>query len=211
MNWFLPLILAFSFSVRAPNELPNPYDYELSIAVEQADTYYLNRQWERELGKEYIDDEHWIEHTFNDYLYIRERYLNKSSQDIRYNQVDVRYSTDIVNMGYTLRHRGDNLAPESMASLGYRIDKRFNFIIASGQLVIRADVYANINWLHKEVSGIRANNLFDHSVYAKAKFGVAQNVNIFGLLRNESVLDKNYYQVKAGIELEFPTIGESDA
>ena len=49
------VMLFSSFAMRTPNGQPNPDDYEVSIGVSH-DNFYVNRQWERELGTKYIDD-----------------------------------------------------------------------------------------------------------------------------------------------------------
>ena len=43
------LMLFSSFAVRTPNVEPNPDDYEFSIGIGH-ENFYINRQWERELG-----------------------------------------------------------------------------------------------------------------------------------------------------------------
>ena len=48
-----------SASVRTPNDPIHPLDYEFSIKLEDTDgklKYLLKRDWERELGTEYVDD-----------------------------------------------------------------------------------------------------------------------------------------------------------
>ena len=49
------IMLFSSFAIRTPNVQPNPDDYEISVGVSHSN-YYINRQWERELGEQYIDD-----------------------------------------------------------------------------------------------------------------------------------------------------------
>ena len=43
------VMLFGSFAVRDANVKPNPNDYEISIGISN-DNFYINRQWERELG-----------------------------------------------------------------------------------------------------------------------------------------------------------------
>ena len=43
-------MLFTSFAARTPNVQPNPDDYEVSVGISN-DNFYLNRQWERELGE----------------------------------------------------------------------------------------------------------------------------------------------------------------
>jgi hypothetical protein len=53
------VMLFSSFAIRTPNVQPNPDDYEVSVGVSHPN-YYINRQWERELGEPYIDDLVWF-------------------------------------------------------------------------------------------------------------------------------------------------------
>ena len=52
------VMLFTSFAARTPNVQPNPDDYEVSIGLSN-DDFYINRQWERELGSFYVDDLFW--------------------------------------------------------------------------------------------------------------------------------------------------------
>ena len=49
------VMLFSSFAMRSPNQKPNPDDYELSIGLSHSN-FFINRQWERELGGKYVDD-----------------------------------------------------------------------------------------------------------------------------------------------------------
>ena len=49
------VMLFSSFAIRTPNVQPNPDDYEVSIGLSHSN-FYINRQWERELGSKYVDD-----------------------------------------------------------------------------------------------------------------------------------------------------------
>ena len=53
------VMLFSSLAIRTPNVQPNPDDYEVSIGFSH-DNFDVNRQWERELGKFYIDDLVWF-------------------------------------------------------------------------------------------------------------------------------------------------------
>ncbi len=50
-----------SFAVRTPNVQPNPDDYEVSVGLSH-NNFYINRQWERELGEYYLDDLIWLKY-----------------------------------------------------------------------------------------------------------------------------------------------------
>ena len=63
----LALILSTSFSVRTPNDDTKPLDYEFSVRAEKNEgnfTYNAKRDWERELGTEYVDDVISFNHKF---------------------------------------------------------------------------------------------------------------------------------------------------
>ena len=67
-------MLFSSFAMRTPNVQPNPDDYEVSVGLSHK-SYYINRQWERELGTKYIDDLVWIK--IDNEVYFKPEYMNK--------------------------------------------------------------------------------------------------------------------------------------
>ena len=91
MNGFLSgLVLFSSFAMRTPN---NPDiikdDYEVSLGF-KSKSVYLKRDWERELGQSYIDDEIWFEWEPKNF-YFKPQYVNKTSRDLKYGKADIRY------------------------------------------------------------------------------------------------------------------------
>ena len=87
---FLILLLSFgmatewgtSVSVRTPNDDTKPLDYELSIKLEDKNNnfrYLLKRDWERELGIEYIDDVVKFSHQVYDGFFYGVDYVNKEA------------------------------------------------------------------------------------------------------------------------------------
>ena len=99
-------LLFTSFAVRTPNVQPNPDDYEVSIGVSHSN-YYINRQWERELGEPYIDDLFWIK--LDDGIYFKPEYMNKESHEIRYFKLDWRNKWRDVTYGFTSRNDDKNV------------------------------------------------------------------------------------------------------
>ena len=75
------VMLFSSFAMRTPNVQPNPDDYELSIGLSH-DNFFINRQWERELGKKYLDDLIWFK--LDNGYYFKPEYMNKQSQEVKY-------------------------------------------------------------------------------------------------------------------------------
>ena len=112
MNILLATIIGLSFSVRTPNVTPNPLDYELAakISKEQGKfTYFVKRDWERELGVEYIDTEFEISEKLNP-LYIGVKYIDKQSKDYKYGQARIGLASDIAQGGLAITEDGSTMA-----------------------------------------------------------------------------------------------------
>ena len=71
------MMLFSSFAMRTPNVQPNPDDYEVSIGLSHSN-FYINRQWERELGGKYIDDLVWMK-LDGAGVYFKPEYMDKQS------------------------------------------------------------------------------------------------------------------------------------
>ena len=100
------VMLFTSFAARTPNVQPNPDDYEVSVGISN-DNFYLNRQWERELGSFYIDDLFWLK--YDNGLYIKPEYMNKESRDVKYLKLDARRNVKDWSFGLTSRSIGDDI------------------------------------------------------------------------------------------------------
>ncbi len=103
-DWLLPFFVAFSMSANTPNVSPNPYDYNVQLQLEKADTLYVGRYWERQLGVEYIGQEYWIAQTWYEYIYTKNRYINVPSNDLHFYQGDVRLKIGIFSFGYAYKY-----------------------------------------------------------------------------------------------------------
>ena len=82
------VMLFSSFAIRTPNVEPNPDDYEVSIGLSHSN-FYINRQWERELGSKYVDDLVWAKLEGSG-VYFKPEYINKNSRGIKYLKMDWR-------------------------------------------------------------------------------------------------------------------------
>ena len=110
--------------VRTPNTQPNPDDYEVSIGFSN-DHYYVNRQWERELGEKYIDDLFWAK--FDNGVYLKPEYMDKQSQDVKYLKLDWRRSWKGVSAGLTTRSTTDELNEyDTFVSVGWDKKKTYS-------------------------------------------------------------------------------------
>ena len=122
MNGLLSSLILFgSFAMRTPNDITIPKDdYEVSIGFKN-DKVYFKRDWERELGEHYIDDEIWYEYKPENF-YFKPQYINKTSRDLTYGKVDARYRKGDYSIGYTGLYSDDNL--ESGLSMGVSKKKK---------------------------------------------------------------------------------------
>ena len=187
----LPLILSTSVSVRSPNIEPNPFDYEIAFKVQKADIAYFDIEFERENGIEYLDKETWILRRFGR-LSIKERYLEKESRNIKFNQIDCRYNHKQFSVGYGLKHYDSALLPSHNLVIGWQ-SKAINWDIIIAQLSVQSsiDVVSNFNRL-------------DISTHNEAKFRLNtwENVSLSMLLNYERLGDKYFYQAKTTLNLE---------
>ena len=84
------LVLFTSFAMRTPNDASiTKDDYEVALGF-KSENIYLKRDWERELGQSYIDDEIWFEWEPKNF-YLKPQYVNKTSRDLKYGKADIRY------------------------------------------------------------------------------------------------------------------------
>jgi len=150
MNFFVPLMLWVSFATRLPYEMPNPQDYEIALGFERKDTVYVERQWERQNGEYYVDEEYWVAYNIGS-LWVRDKYVNKTSKDILYNQVDIRYKTGGYSLGYAWKYY--DAIGHSYAVAGYRVDKWVNYKLLAARFLVELEVSTNF----KEKPDTRVN------------------------------------------------------
>ena len=187
----LPLILSTSVSIRSPNIEPNPFDYEIAFKVQKADTAYMDIEFERENGKDYLDKETWLLKRFGKFS-VKERYLEKESRDIKFNQLDCRYNHRHLSLGYGLKHVGSALSPSHNLVVGWQ-SKSINYDVVIAQLSAQSRVDVTSDF-----------NRFDISTYNEARFRLNawENISLSMLLKYER-LGCNYdYQLKTAINLE---------
>ena len=109
MNWLLATIVGLSLSVRTPNDDTKPLDYEIAVksAKEQGNfQYYLKRDWERELGKKYIDTEFEVTQNIGSdrmgKFYGGFKYVDKESKSFKYEQARIGAVLPLINLGLAL-------------------------------------------------------------------------------------------------------------
>lgn len=189
INWLLPIILATSVSVRAPNVQPNPFDYEIKFAIEKLDYFYISRAWERELGIEYVDEEYWTQKNLGNFS-VKERYLNKTSRNLKYNQIDTKYNYKGFGLGYALKHIESDLKPTHNLIVGYKIkDKSLDILILKFKLSSYVDFVTNLGRM-------------DISTKTELAFSLLQNLDLVCLYKYESIGNNKFYQYKLGLNFE---------
>jgi len=180
------LILFGSISSRTSNVQPNPNDYEVSIGL-KSKLLYINRQWERELGSYYVDDELWLEYSPS-FVYIKPMYINKISKDLNYIKLDVRYKYNWLSIGYTGLYMNNEV--ETLASIGIHFEHNINKTIS---IVNKFDSYFN----HKRsIDEGKFNTDLVHSI----KWKLNDKVNLFNNIDYHKILEKTYYSFKVGLE-----------
>ena len=185
------VMLFSSFAIRTPNVQPNPDDYEVSIGVSHSN-YYINRQWERELGEKYIDDLLWLK--YDDKLYFKPEYMNKESQKVKYLKVDYRLEYYGATWGFTTRSTNDELnLYETFASIGISKKKTYGD---------KVDVEVTFDgYLPPDEAG--DNTTFEYEDKFKVSYKMTERVRLYNLGEVSKLKGKSYYKGKIGIEISF--------
>ena len=173
--------LGTSVSVRTPNDDNKPLDYELSIKLEDKNNnfkYLLKRDWERELGIEYIDDVVKFSHQVYDGFFYGVDYVNKESKDIKYSTY---------NLG---------LAHPSGFKSGISIKEDKTLFAASFDKKLKVDD------LEYNVSISIKTNLQEDSIYnlkSEIKKWFTEKINVFALYKHEYYNKQEDFQFKVGL------------
>ena len=183
------VMLFSSFAIRTPNVQPNPDDYEVSIGVSHSN-YYINRQWERELGEKYIDDLLWLK--YDDKLYFKPEYMNKESQKVKYLKVDYRLEYYGATWGFTTRSTNDELSLyETFASIGISKKKTYGD---------KVDVEVTFDgYLPPDEAG--DNTTFEYEDKFKVSYRITKKIRLYNLGEVSKLKGKSYYKGKIGIEI----------
>ena len=177
---FLATVFSTSFSIRTPNDVTKPLDYEFSTKIENHDgdfTYTVKRDWERQLGEKYIDDVFKINQNINT-LYIGFDYVDKPSKDIKYKiyNLGVNHNSGL-KIGVS---RMDN-QKEPLLNVGY------------GR-AFRDDVFEYNLGISTKYDFVD-NTILNVESEVKKWFG---KFNVFGLYKHEYYNKKEDFQFKIG-------------
>ena len=187
------VMLFSSFAMRTPNVQPNPDDYEVSVGLSHK-SYYLNRQWERELGTKYIDDLVWIK--IDNEVYFKPEYMNKESQGVKYLKLDWRNKWKDWSYGFTSRNDDDNVFSknfETFMSVGLSRKKTYGKIV---EVEVTFDGY-----LPPDDDGNTDLKNFEFEDRFKVSWKLTDKIRLYNLGEISKLQGKEFYKGKIGVEI----------
>tara|TARA_B100001250_G_scaffold409275_1_gene433300 strand:+ start:514 stop:1107 length:594 start_codon:yes stop_codon:yes gene_type:complete len=185
-------VLFSSFAMRSPNVQPNPDDYELSIGLKN-EYFYVNRQWERELGKKYVDELIWFK--FDNTVYFKPEYMNKESQGVRYLKIDWRKKLKDYSFGFTSRNDSEDVFSrnfETFISVGVVKKKKYR----DDKIEVEATFDG---YFPPDESG--QNTTFEFEDKFKVSWKLTDKIKLYNLGEISKIQGKDYYKAKIGIEV----------
>tara|TARA_A100001391_G_C5000030_1_gene260518 strand:- start:34 stop:642 length:609 start_codon:yes stop_codon:yes gene_type:complete len=198
MKFLILLLLSFglsaewgtSFSVRTANDDTQPLDYELSIKLNDTNgkfRYLLKRDWERELGEEYVDDIVNLQHQFLGHLYYGVDYVNKESKDIDYITANIGATIGWFKAGVSFKEADGEVSPLLNLALSTKADIK--------DLDGNPDITYLLSISAK--SDISDNHIFN--IKSEVKKWLSKRINVFGLYKHEYYNEKEDFQFKVGL------------
>ena len=186
------VMLFSSFAIRTPNVQPNPDDYEVSVGFSHQN-YYVNRQWERELGTKYIDDLVWVKWDDKSFIYFKPEYMDKQSQSVKYLKLDYRLNYLGATWGFTTRSTTDALDDyETFASVG--ISKKKTYRNDAVEVEVSFDGY-----MPPDEAG--DNTTFEYEDKFKVSWKLTDKVRLYNQGEVSKLKGTSYYKGKIGIEI----------
>mgnify|MGYP001574297067 CR=1 FL=1 len=185
-------VLFSSFAMRSPNVQPNPDDYEISIGISN-DNFYVNRQWERELGEFYIDELIWAK--IDNGVYFKPEYMNKESQGVKYLKMDWRRKLKDYSFGFTSRNDNENVFSrnfETFISVGVVKKKKYR----DDTIEVEATFDG---YFPPDESG--QNTTFEFEDKFKVSWKLTDKIKLYNLGEISKIQGKDYYKAKIGIEV----------
>ena len=186
------VMLFSSFAARTPNTQPNPDDYEVSIGISN-DNFYVNRQWERELGEFYIDDLFW--YKFDNGIYFKPEYMDKQSQDVRYLKIDARRSFKSVSVGFTSRNTNENLFSRNFVTfVSFGMSKKKAYYNDKIEVDVSFDGY----FPPSEEDG---RDTFEFEDKFKVSYKLTEKIRLYNVGEISKLQGNEFYKAKVGVEI----------
>ena len=185
------VMLFSSLAVRTPNVQPNPDDYEVSIGLSH-DNFYINRQWERELGEFYLDDLFWLK--IDNGIYFKPEYMNKESQGVRYLKIDSRRSWKGFSFGFTSRNSDENVFSknfETFVSFGGSTKKKY---------WDKVDVEFSFDGYFPP-SQDDGRDTFEFENKFKTSYPLTEKIRLYNTGEISKLQGKEFYKAKIGFEI----------
>ena len=184
------VMLFSSFAIRDANIQPNPDDYEVSIGVSHPN-YFINRQWERELGTKYLDTHIWAKLDANG-LYFKPEYFDKESDNVKYMKIDWRINWIGASWGFTTRSTDDELSLyETFASVGLTKKKKYGDKV---EVEVTFDGY-----LPPDENG--DNTTFEYEDKFKVSWKLTDKIRIYNTGEVSQIKGESNYKAKIGVEI----------
>ena len=185
------VMLFSSFAARTPNTQPNPDDYEVSVGISN-DNFYVNRQWERELGEFYIDDLFW--YKFDNGIYFKPEYMDKQSQGVRYLKIDSRRSYKNVSVGFTSRNTDENVFSKNFVTfVSFGLSKKKKYYNDKIEVDVSFDGYLPPS----EEDG---RDVFEFEDKFKVSYQLTKKLRLYNVGEISKLQGKEFYKAKIGFE-----------
>jgi hypothetical protein len=176
-----------SFSVRSANDDTKPLDYEFSIKLNDTNgkvRYVLKRDWERELGVEYIDDVVNFQHQAIGHFYYGIDYVNKESKDISYTTYNIGATIDWFKAGASFKVVDDEISPLLNLAVSTKLkEDDLEYILS---ISAKTD--------------ISENHIFN--IKSEVKKWLTERINVFALYKHEYYNEKEDFQFKVGLGIK---------
>ena len=186
------VMLFGSFAARTPNVQPNPDDYEISVGLNH-ENFYINRQWERELGEPYIDDLIWLK--LDNQIYFKPEYMNKQSRDVKYFKIDWRSKWEDWTFGFTSRNDEDNVFSQNFVTfVSFGMSKKKKYLNDKVEIEVTFDGYFPPN----EEEG---RDTFEFEDKFKVSWKLTDKIRIYNLGEISKLQGKEFYKAKIGFEI----------
>ena len=189
------VMLFSSFAARTANVEPNPDDYEISVGLNH-ENFYVNRQWERELGEPYVDDLIWLK--LDNQIYFKPEYMNKQSRDVKYLKIDWRSKYKDWSFGFTSRNDNNNLWSEKNFEtfVSFGMIKKKKYLDDKIEVEITFDGYFPPNEEEDR-------DTFEFEDKFKVSWKLTDKIRIYNLGEISKLQGKEFYKAKIGFEYSF--------
>ena len=187
------VMLFSSFAARTANVQPNPDDYEISVGLNH-ENFYINRQWERELGEPYIDDLIWLK--LDNQIYFKPEYMNKQSRDVKYLKIDWRSKWKDWSFGFTSRNDEDNILSQNFVTfISFGMSKKKKYLNDKIEVEVTFDGYLPPNEEDRDT--------FEFEDKFKLSWKLTDKIRIYNLGEISKLQGKEFYKAKIGFEYLF--------